>query len=157
MTDDRTNQNVDAVSIDAMGNILVSYALDQTSTGGLSIGEDDILNTGDGTIFFDGNTIFSATNEDIDAFHYVSATEIYLSTTASAGGSGATWASEDIASWDGTNFTRYVDASNLFGNTTATASDFNLDALTFIVPEPSRAFLLLCGGFALVLRRRRSA
>ena len=69
-----STEDFDAVYLLSNGHILFSTQTD-AAIGGLAIGEDDLVEydpaTGTATIYFDGNTLFNSTNEDVDAVYVV--------------------------------------------------------------------------------------
>lgn len=150
-------ENTDAFSFHSTGDLLLSTSTQAVSTiASLTAEDTDIVRVDPGnlagaSIFLDGGSTFVAGDaEDIDGFSYVSDTEMYLSTSASARlpGMGADFSSGDLVLWDGTNGSIAVPEA-AFGAT----DSMNLDAIS--IPEPSRALFLLLGATSILLRRRR--
>ena len=144
--------NIDALYVHDSGNIILSTTGNAT-LGGLSFGKDDLIEynppTDVATLFFDGN-LFSG-NEDIDAVHILSSSNIVLSTVGAATLGGLTFGAGDLAEYNLTTNTTtlYFDGNNF-------STSANIDG-AYITPIPEPATIALLGLSSLVLIGRMRA
>ncbi len=126
-----SDEDVNAVALLDNGNIVVSTT-SSASIGGLSFGDDDLIEynagTGTATMIFDGGASFSNTDEDIDAVAFVETTAATLTTAIWKldEASGATAADSSGEGSDGT-YTNGValNTSGPYPGTGAIAADFD--------------------------------
>ncbi len=123
------NEDIDAVHILANGHIALSTTGGAT-LGGLSFGDDDIIEydpvSDTATVLFDGGTLFSNPNEDVDAVYITATGNIILSTTSFANLGGVTFANEDLVEYN-----PFTGATTLiFDGSANFAGDENIDAIS---------------------------
>ena len=122
------NEDVDAVSLLANGNLVLSTQGSAT-LGGLSFQRDDLVEydiaTDTATLLFDGASAFSNTNENIDAVSVLEDGSIVLSTTGSASLGGINFQRDDLVEYDPVNDTAIL---RFDGATSFTASE-NISAV----------------------------
>ena len=118
LTNFSSDEDVDAVFVRGNGNIILSTTNDNVIAG-VNFGDDDLVEydpvAGTATIIFDGGSLFSQTNEDIDAVHILANGNIVLSTTGNATLAGLSFNDDDLIEYDpvaGTA-TRIFDGGNL--------------------------------------------
>ncbi|MCI0585738.1 MAG: S8 family serine peptidase [Planctomycetes bacterium] len=129
-----SSEDVDAIALDASGNLLLSTS-GNASAAGASGEDEDLLRftatglgantSGSFSIFFDGSDVgLTSSSEDIDAAFLASDGRLYLSTTGSFSVTGASGADEDLL--------RFTPTST--GSTTAGTFDLFLDGSAVGIP-----------------------
>jgi len=144
-----TDSNVDALSVLANGNLVISIAID-TTLAGLAFRDGDLVLYdpigGIASLFFSEDLF--ATGEDIDGVHVFGDGTIVLSTQNGAILGGLTISGGDLAHYDPVS-----DTATLFFAETNFGTAENIDAV-YVVPEPGTSSLLALG-LVLLARRRR--
>jgi len=140
--------DIDAVHVLGNGNIVLSTVANAT-LGGLSFGKGDLIEynptTDTATLFFDGS-LFSSTNEDVDAAHILGSGNIVLSTIGGATLGGLSFGAGDLVEYNPT-----TDTSTLYFDENLFSSSANIDgSYSTPMPEPATVLLLGLGGLVLI-------
>ncbi|MCG8584064.1 MAG: hypothetical protein MI757_05070 [Pirellulales bacterium] len=117
-----SSNDINALFVRDNGNIVFSPN-GNIEIDGTTYGDDDLIeyNPTDGTatLLFDGRTLFSNSNEDINAVHILDNGNIILSTVANATLGGLTFGDDDLVEYDPNTdtATMFFDGGALFSNT----------------------------------------
>ena len=119
--------DIDALHVLANGIIILSTTATET-LGGLTFNSDDLIaynpSTNSATLYFDGDALFSNTNEDIDAVYVRDNGNIILSTTGSATLGGITFTDGSLV-----EYTPSTNSATLFFNENTFSGDANIDGV----------------------------
>ncbi|MDJ0709612.1 MAG: DNRLRE domain-containing protein [Woeseiaceae bacterium] len=124
-----STEDIDAVYVVADGIYLMSTMTDATIED-FDVGDDDLFrfdaNTGQATMFLDGGSVFSASDEDIDAVHRLADGRLLISTTGNATLGGLSFGDDDIVEYDPSTDT----ATLYFDGSAFSATDEDIDAVS---------------------------